>query len=249
VETLLLTSMLEAQHLPGLEPPYFSRLRDTVCLLLQGLPAVSVVLLVGESLPDLQTAPVSAQLDLVLAEQPGALLLFPDLGSPVQASHDLPLQTALDLAFSRWEASLVGLQRILREHFQVALIDAPQPSAPAIAAWYLHPRWRSQPVAAPRQALETYYARLLEDAVSRIHDLDAAVLVWEGAFSALLAHGWHSPSALAARSLLEQRTPTPLALLEARCAPLPPTRRAELSREAALFSHFPRAFELPDHLR
>lgn len=145
IDHLIFTDSVEVTSLPGLEPPFGSRVRDTLGLLADTLPQVDLFLIQTPAEVGLTHTSVLEQLELALAEQTGALVLFPDLlpQAPARAELLQPSPEAQLSAYRRLVMRWAGEVRLLAPRLQalnlITLLDAPLPAPEVLAQLCLNP--------------------------------------------------------------------------------------------------------------
>lgn len=143
IDTLVMTSQLNVYALPGLDAQPPSRLRDSVQLLLEALPTVTILLVTSPLEAPLEDDDVLAQLRLALGELPGGILIVPDLDPPdpmARSTRGASVKRVLEqlrTRFERWEARVLRLGPLCRELFMTGLFDAPNLSAETLYTWCL----------------------------------------------------------------------------------------------------------------
>ncbi|MED5373161.1 MAG: hypothetical protein VX899_19235 [Myxococcota bacterium] len=134
-EHIRLGTASSARWLPGLQSSLPSRMKDSVQLALAGgASSVDIVLarIPGVKPWELDNADFISVVDSMLFHQPGAVLVFPDLGGPI------PVGPGTDPGIvSRLKRMVVATRKLSApwaERYQVACIDLPEGPAPELRA-------------------------------------------------------------------------------------------------------------------
>lgn len=144
IDHLTFTDRTNLASLPGLLH-FGSLVRESLQTLLEGLPQVELFLLQAPPDTRFSTPGVLEQLELALAEQTGALVLFPDLApAPVVPGSLLPcapseVLATLSATLRAWSREVLELAPMLNRLSLITLLDLPLPTPDALAQACLHP--------------------------------------------------------------------------------------------------------------